>query len=394
MAASQNIPQGVARQLAALSMRAENLMQSNSPREALPVYRQLVERISAAFGPSHPDTLAGFNNLALVLHSLENYAEAELLLTRAYEGKVRVLGASDPDTVDTARNLADVYFDQGKCHEAAPLLRGVIDWHEEQGTNPENPELALVKEHYMEALLQSGEVVKALPFLQASLHAKRRRLGDSAPDTLAALHRLVSLLRQVGRRDEAEAISALVNPPPSSLTNIVRTMSGRNLRTNPLSSATAAAAGGGGGGSGGGGGGGASAVQPPASMRWGSSFKLVGSGGAGGGGGGGGEGATSSLSHLVNNPLAGGGSSLGYGGAGAQVHQHEEGSSYQQEHHPDTALSLPGSAPPTSTQEDGGKWDMHCDAESVWFTRVGNPDEAVWVLPDGGEVVSHTDYRV
>jgi len=216
-------------------MRAEAFIRSNSPEEALPLYRQLVDKISTVLGPDHRDTLAGFNNLALVLHSLGNISEAELLFVRSYEGKLRVLGASDPDTLDTARNLADLYFEKGNWRACIPLFQQNLAVLLERGETSDNPEYLTLQELIVQALLNAGDNIQALPHLREILHAKRRRLGDQAPETRDIMRKLVSVLRQIGNTSEADSIEQLVNPPPSTVSSIVRSFSGRSL-TGPRSS--------------------------------------------------------------------------------------------------------------------------------------------------------------
>jgi hypothetical protein len=221
------------RELLQLNSQAEALMKSSQPEAALPVYRRFVDRLTALFGPNAEDTLAGLNNLGVLLHQLHINGEAELVLVRALEGKRRTLQAGDPTLADTCKNLADVYRDTGRPAPAVPLYREALAYSraDKGATHPATIEIV----DDLADCLEASDPAAALVLLRESLAAKRKRGGDNAPDTQNIKDRCVHLLRNVfGRHQEAGELEDLVGrgrmtSTSSTVTSLVRAVSGRNL---------------------------------------------------------------------------------------------------------------------------------------------------------------------
>ena len=74
-----------------------------------------------ALGDEHPDTAAGLNNLALVLHHQGKHAEAEPLYRRALEILGKALGPAHPYTATACGNLADTLRRMDRNDEVAEL---------------------------------------------------------------------------------------------------------------------------------------------------------------------------------------------------------------------------------------------------------------------------------
>jgi tetratricopeptide (TPR) repeat protein len=331
-------------ELLSLNAEAEALMGAGRHAEALPVYRAFVARLKSHFGAQHEDTLAGLNNLGILLHTLHINAEAELHLTAALDGKRRVLRADDETLADTCKNLADVLRDQGARDRAAPLYEEALaQCRRLQGdTHPASLE---VMDDLAECLLPERPE-RALALLQESLVAKRRRLGDSAPDTQATKARVTALLRDVlGRGEEAAQLEQLV---------------GDGTRASPGAALVRAISGGGGG----------SARVLSASPR---------AADAGGGGGGGTAGLSPSAAALASSRVL--------GGAGATVTNPLTLASMAAQRSPSSRLL---SAAPQQQQPQQllphQRWRRYEDAEAnppeVWY--VNGDGESVWELPPDG----------
>jgi hypothetical protein len=342
-------------ELLMLNAKAEELMQANNHQAALPLYRRFVERLQAHFGALHVDTLAGLNNLGVLLHQLHQYAEAEQVLTRALEGKRRLPPSGDGALADTCKNLADVYRDTARALAAAPLYREALSYSRAR-RGPSHPVTVELLDDLADCL-EASDPAAALELLKEGLAARRKRSGDNAPDTQACKARVVHLLRDVfGRKKEASDLEELVGQGRAATTaatvgQMVRAVSGRNL----------VGGGGGGGGvlssGGGGGGGGASSplAQSQQSVAWGPAQ------GGGGGGGGGDLG-------VVANPLV-------LASMAAQRAPSSRSLSLAQQQF--------GGSPP---QRDPTKVFKRCSDESdSWFVCEAT-GAAVWELPAGAIV--------
>jgi len=63
------------------------------------MHQRALEGREKVLGPEDPDTLTSVSNLGSVLNGLGKYEEAEAMHQRALEGREKVLGPEDPDTL-------------------------------------------------------------------------------------------------------------------------------------------------------------------------------------------------------------------------------------------------------------------------------------------------------
>ncbi|WP_327236351.1 tetratricopeptide repeat protein [Streptomyces sp. NBC_01317] len=77
-------------------------------------------------GEEHRLVLAAYARTGRSLFRLGRYEEAERLLRRVRDTQLRLLGADDPDTLDTGQGLQLVLGNSGRREEAVALLRSVV----------------------------------------------------------------------------------------------------------------------------------------------------------------------------------------------------------------------------------------------------------------------------
>lgn len=87
--------------------------------------RRGIAATEATFGRDHPALAPKLVDLAGLLYSQGQYAEAEALCSRALTIAQRALGPRDPETVRTVKQLAMIYRAQGRSKEADELLARV-----------------------------------------------------------------------------------------------------------------------------------------------------------------------------------------------------------------------------------------------------------------------------
>ena len=88
-----------------------------------PCTRRGLEGNERVLGPEHPDTLTIVNNLAALLKSKRDYAQAECLYRRSLAIREKVLAREHPDTLKSVNNLAALLYDKGDYTQAEPLYR-------------------------------------------------------------------------------------------------------------------------------------------------------------------------------------------------------------------------------------------------------------------------------
>ena len=147
--------------------------------EAAPYWDEALEGYRRVLGDTHPDTLLSINNMGYRLQSMGKLDEAEKHYREALEGCRSVLSDLHPQTLLTINNMGWWFAEMGKLADA-----------EENSTNAENY-YAEAENHYREAL-----------------QGRRQVLGDSHRDTLASIHNVGDLLRELGQLEEAEALGA------------------------------------------------------------------------------------------------------------------------------------------------------------------------------------------
>jgi tetratricopeptide (TPR) repeat protein/predicted Ser/Thr protein kinase len=98
---------------------------------AYPGSQQQLERAldlrRPAQGEEHPDTLQTMSTLGAVFLVQNKLAEAEPLLTKVREIRVRTLGMDNADSVESAILLAALYQAQGKLDQAVAALKAAVD---------------------------------------------------------------------------------------------------------------------------------------------------------------------------------------------------------------------------------------------------------------------------
>ncbi len=80
---------------------------------AEPLYRRVLALWEGAYGPESRELSSTLYNLGTLLGRMEKYEEAELLLHRELNICIAFAGDSDPETVNSMNNLAEVLQSRG-----------------------------------------------------------------------------------------------------------------------------------------------------------------------------------------------------------------------------------------------------------------------------------------
>ena len=141
--------------------------------EAEPLYLQALQIYQAVYGERHADVAATLNNLGVLHRMYGQYAEAEPLLTRALAIKEQLLGPDHPDVALSAANLGQLYVAQGQPAKAEPLYRRALSIR--QKALGSHPEVAKTLEDLATVLrkLGRGNEAVALDLQAREIRAKR-----------------------------------------------------------------------------------------------------------------------------------------------------------------------------------------------------------------------------
>ena len=177
--------------------------------EAEDLLRRALEGRIRALGHEHSDTLDSYNNVANLLQEIGKLEEVEEILTHVVDVRNRLLGGEHADLLTSLNGLGTLYFNQGRLSEAEPLMQRVYQgWKEQCG--PDSPN-CLTCARNLAFILQSQHKLDEAEVINRDVLASSERVfGTNHPDTLICVNNLVLLLKERGNVDEALPMSRRV----------------------------------------------------------------------------------------------------------------------------------------------------------------------------------------
>lgn len=239
--------------LTALGNLASVLRSLDQKAQSEALFREVVASRTRVLGPDHPDTLLTLNNLATLLQEAERYQEAMTLFQDLTPRVIRVYGESHPAALTARLNLAGALREAGEPAKGLELARSVAGRRAEifgadhQVTLHARWEVARAEMdlgHADEAIRQMSEIVEvargsalgphawytrmlegylgwchfqqgrydqAEPLLRETHATLQKVFGDKHRHTRTAARRLAELYGAMGRTEEAERYTALLN---------------------------------------------------------------------------------------------------------------------------------------------------------------------------------------
>ena len=171
--------------------------------EAEAEFRAGVELRERAFGGENP-ALGLRNNLAIELHQLGRYDEAEAehrALLHIFETN---LGSGHPETATAHNNLGAVLVAAARHEEAIEHFRQAVRVHV-QTSGEDHPEVAKSRSNVGRALVALGRYAEAEALLSDVIRTWSARVGADHPDIALARSSLVAAYLGSSRFEEAEA---------------------------------------------------------------------------------------------------------------------------------------------------------------------------------------------
>lgn len=144
-----------------------------------------------------------------VYENLGLYPRAQPLLEESTEIRRRVLGANNPDTLESADQLAYILYLEGHYSEAEKLQRDTLE-SLRRTLGPQSPESAATMMHLGATLTAESHFPEAEKLERESLAIRERILGPEHTDTLITMNNLSNLLQREGQSAEAEQLDRRV----------------------------------------------------------------------------------------------------------------------------------------------------------------------------------------
>ncbi len=172
---------------------------------AEPLYERALAIREKALGPSHPDTAATIEGLALVFQAQSRFAKARPLLEQALSIRERALGPDHVDTAQTLNNLGWFFHESGEFDKARPLLERALAVHE-KAFGSEHAKTAITLNNLALLVQAQGDLEKARQLFERALAVTETTLGPDHPSIAPSLNNLALVLKWEGRLDEAHRL--------------------------------------------------------------------------------------------------------------------------------------------------------------------------------------------
>jgi tetratricopeptide (TPR) repeat protein len=156
------------------------------PHDGEPLLAKVLEVRRRVLGAKNPDTLDSMINLAEAYQAQGRYSDAEPLLLRALEISRHVRGEENPDT-RAMNNLAVIYLHEPQ--KAEPLLAEVVKVHSRVDGEESTATLTAMN-NLAEVYVGKGEYLKAVELLARTLEISRRVRGKDHDLTLQVMNNL------------------------------------------------------------------------------------------------------------------------------------------------------------------------------------------------------------
>jgi tetratricopeptide (TPR) repeat protein/nucleoside phosphorylase len=170
--------------------------------EAEPLLKRALSIREERLGSDHPDTANSLSNLALLYQNQGKYAEAEPLFVRALAISKQQLGDNHPSTAQSLNNLAGLYDGQGKYSEAEPLFRQALFIREEQ-LGGDHPDTAQSLNNLAALYYAQGKYSEAEPLYRQALIVNEQHLGEDHPNMAGSLNNLARLYQTLEKCSES-----------------------------------------------------------------------------------------------------------------------------------------------------------------------------------------------
>jgi serine/threonine protein kinase len=156
-------------------------------------------------GATDPETLQSMSTLGAAYSDLDRYPDAEKLLRRTLVEQQRVLGPDDEATMATIDTLADTLTREGQYTQAEGLLRQVLA-AQRKVLGPENRAVLLSNNRLTNNLRQQDRFEEAEKIARETLSISQHVLGPYDLITLSSIEELAFIVDNEGHPEEAEKL--------------------------------------------------------------------------------------------------------------------------------------------------------------------------------------------
>jgi serine/threonine-protein kinase len=194
--------------LDALSTLAELLNFQNEYERSLALARELVSIRTRLQGAEHPATLRDLNSEAMNMVRLARdepaRKEATAAIRHVVDERSRVLGATNPQTLDSMTHLVRILSKDKKLAQAIEVEKRILDT-QVAVRGPDHPDTLFARGALASLLKAAKRYPEALAMAQSVLEAQRRVLGHDHPIAFATVDLIGRIQYDSGHLQEARA---------------------------------------------------------------------------------------------------------------------------------------------------------------------------------------------
>ncbi|MDG1139412.1 MAG: toll/interleukin-1 receptor domain-containing protein [Opitutales bacterium] len=180
----------------------EALRKSDKLDDAEKLSKELVTKLTAILGETHPDTLGAMDSLAEIVAGRRDLDRALDLYLRIEAAKEEALGDMHPETLFTLKAIARIYRLQEKLNEAEKVQTAVKQRLEKK-YGLEHPETLRAMNELADVFLDLGKEDDAYALSERTLDIELAVLGEQDPMTLQTMFRIGKLHYLANRKDAA-----------------------------------------------------------------------------------------------------------------------------------------------------------------------------------------------
>ncbi len=173
--------------------------------EAEPLMRSSLGLEEQSYGAEHPNLATQLNNLAQLLQDTNRLTEAEPLMRRALAIVEKAEESEHPHNAECLNNLAMLLKATNRLTEAEPLLRRALAIIE-QFYGTEHPNVAVYINNLAELLRTTNRLAEAEPLYRRALAINEKFFPAYHPNVGLSLSSVAQLLRATNRLSEAEPL--------------------------------------------------------------------------------------------------------------------------------------------------------------------------------------------
>jgi len=203
---AQSLPPGSENLIVALGRLGNAYGMQQKFTEASETFHQELALVEKTFGPGSERSVEPLRFLGQLAAWQKNYKEAEGYLLRALDINLKMSGDNDPKAVESLRALAGFYESQSDWTKAETyLLRAV------KGAEASSPAMVLIPLWGLcDMYDRAGKPNQSQPCWHRATGILENQFGQNSPQLSESLNKEALALRQLGHKEDAEAIEERV----------------------------------------------------------------------------------------------------------------------------------------------------------------------------------------